>query len=150
MKFLFQKNPSCQEPVVTIEACEQTQEVLDFYQYAMAYEKNKGRYLVKSEGQIYKILHREIKKIEVFGDYATLYSTQQTLTFRKSLRQIEQELPAKNFVRVSRNTLLNITAVIKIESSFSGTMVAILSDVMHVNISRKYWKEVKQRILNDE
>ncbi|MGX5377541.1 LytTR family DNA-binding domain-containing protein [Ligilactobacillus sp. LYQ135] len=66
----------------------------------------------------------------------------------QSLQAIEQQIEDQSFIRVSRNTLLNLNYVEKFKNSFSGTSVAILNDGTLVNISRRFWKMVKERGLN--
>lgn len=125
-------------------------EVERLFTYLNDYEKHSHMLSIEKKGQIYKIPFLEILWIEVIGDYTSIYTDTIHLRVRKTLQSIESELPPKNFIRASRNTLVNIKKIKKVENSFSGTMSATLLNNQSVHISRKYWKNIKKRILDND
>lgn len=150
MKIFFKERSNLAQIQVTIEAKEKNIAVSHLLDYLEDYNKTLGIYIVQVDGRIHKFPKSEIIWCEVFGDYTTIHLASEKFVLRKTLSQLENELLESQFVRVSRNTLVNMNYIMKIESSFSGNMQAILSTKVTVNISRKYWKNIKQRILGDE
>lgn len=135
---------------VTIEAKEKNMAVNHLIDFLEDYNQTLGIYTVQAAGRIHKFPKNEIIWCEVFGDYTTIHLANEKFVYRKTLSQLEMELPESQFVRISRNTIVNINQIVKIESSFSGNMQAVLNSDAIVSISRKYWKNIKQRILGDE
>lgn len=150
MKIFFKEQSNLAEIQVTIEAKEKNNAVSHLIDYLEDYNRTLGIYIVQVDGRIYKFPKSEIVWCEVFGDYTTIHLASEKFVFRKTLSQLENELPESQFIRISRNTLVNMNQIVKVESSFSGNMQAILNTKVAVNISRKYWKNIKQRILGDE
>ncbi|MBS7576911.1 MULTISPECIES: LytTR family DNA-binding domain-containing protein [unclassified Enterococcus] len=150
MKIFFKEKNNLAEIQVTIEAKEKNVAVGHLMDYLADYNQTLGIYIIQMGGRIYKFPKNDIIWCEVFGDYTTIHLANEKYVFRKTLSQLEIELPERQFVRVSRSTLVNMDYIMKIESSFSGNMQAILKTNTAVQISRKYWKNIKQRILADE
>jgi Response regulator of the LytR/AlgR family len=146
----FKKNIQIAEISVTVENSNKDSEVEQLLAYLNDYEQYANVLLIEKDGQIYKVPFMEILWIEVIGDYTSVYTDTLHLRIRKTLQSIASELPAKHFIRVSRNTLVNIKKIKKVENSFSGTMSATLLNDQIIHISRKYWKNIKKRILDNE
>ncbi len=150
MNIFFKKNTQINEITVTVEKNNRDREVGNLLSYLNDYEQYANVLTVEKESQIYKFPFTEILWIEVIGDYTSIYTNTIQLRVRKTLQSIESELPNNKFIRTSRNTLVNIKKIKKVESSFSGTMSAILLNNQTIHISRKYWKNIKKRILYND
>lgn len=138
------------EITVTVEKNSRDSEVERLLTYIIDYDRFGNVLTVEKEGRIYKLPFMEILWIEVMGDYTSICTDKVQLRIRKTLQSIESELPTNNFIRVSRNTLVNIKKIKKVESSFSGSMSATLLNDQTIHISRKYWKNIKRRILDND
>lgn len=150
LKVQFKENSQLTNITVTVEAHKKNQEVNHLLDYLANFNHQLQMYIIEKDGEVYKFPISDFLWIEVFGDYTTIHTKNTEITIRKTLQTIESELPTSQFVRVSRNTLVNLQAIIKVESSFSGNMTAYISETQTIHISRKYWKNLKQRILEDE
>ena len=148
MKIIFEKAQQLAENIlVKIYAEEHSSEVAKLENYLQAYRLSEKQLIITVNGEVHKILFDSISYIDVFGDYATIHSASQEVTYRKSLSQLTTELSDSRFQRVSRNTILNVDHIEQVTSSFSGNMQAQLKNQTNIIISRKYWKSVKQTIL---
>lgn len=148
MRYLFKQQNELKETEVTISANAYNQEVQDIEHLLEQYQQTKQILKIKTMQKIYQISLNKIMFIEVFGDYTTIHTIDEDIRIHQSLQAIEQQIEDQSFIRVSRNTLLNLNYVEKFKNSFSGTSVAILNDGTLVNISRRFWKMVKERVLN--
>ncbi|MCU9764255.1 LytTR family transcriptional regulator [Enterococcus faecalis] len=150
MNIFFKKNTHINEIAITVEKNNRDREVEQLLIYLNDYEQYVNVLTVEKESQIYKFPFTEILWIEVIGDYTSIYTNTIQLRVRKTLQSIESELPINKFIRTSRNTIVNIKKIKKVETSFSGTMSATLSNNQKIHISRKYWKNIKKRILDND
>lgn len=150
MRIVFKKNTQIKELSITVEKASKDEEVDQLLCYLNDYAQNEKILTIEKEGEIYKLPFVEILWIEVMGAYTSIYTDTTSLRVRKTLQSIEVKLPPNQFVRTSRHTLVNIKKIRKIESSFSGTMAATLLNNQIIHVSRKYWQNIKQRILAND
>ena len=59
--------------------------------------------------------------------------------------ELEKILPSK-FIRISKSTILNLEMVMSYNPMFNGLMEVKLNNLEITYISRKYLKEVRERI----
>lgn len=78
------------------------------------------------------------KKIKVFSETHE-YST------NKKLYELENILN-KNFIRISKSSIVNIKKINNITPSFKGTLIISLKNNLKDNISRKYLKDFKKKL----
>lgn len=149
MHIFFKKNIVSEDIRVTVEAKEKNLEVEAFLKYIENFKIDSIVYKINKKGEIHQIPIAEILWIEVFGDYSTIHALDEEIIVRRTLQSIESELPSDLFIRVSRNTMINIKAVRKVTSSFSGMKCAILKNNQSVIISRSFWKKFKERLISD-
>lgn len=83
--------------------------------------------------------------IEAAGNYMVLHAAGANHVIRETLSALEQQLPANQFVRVSRSCLVNLDAVRSLESRAPGEYETLLRDGKRVNVSRGL-AELKQRL----
>ena len=65
---------------------------------------------------------------------------------KKNLSQLEELLVNKNFMRISKSTLLNLSKVTSVAPDADRTLSATLVGKITVRISRKNANEFKERI----
>uniref|UniRef100_UPI00359CA208 LytTR family DNA-binding domain-containing protein n=1 Tax=Nosocomiicoccus ampullae TaxID=489910 RepID=UPI00359CA208 len=53
---------------------------------------------------------------------------------------------SNTFMQVSKSELLNIQMIKKVEPSFSGNLIAVMSNGQKVNISRRFVSILKERL----
>lgn len=74
-------------------------------------------FFIKSDGVMVKIPFSEIFFIETAKDYVFIHTLQQRHMALVPLRQLEEKLPTKQFIRVHRSYLINLARVTKIEGN---------------------------------
>lgn len=79
----------------------------------------------------------DIYLFEVDGNYTKVFFQNEKATINKSLNQIEEKLPEKYFFRANRNQIVNVQYIGKIETWFSGNLLAELPKDIKVEISRR-------------
>ncbi|EFQ43532.1 hypothetical protein HMPREF0509_00317 [Lactobacillus crispatus SJ-3C-US] len=74
-----------------------------------------------------------------------MYTEQDTYLYKGRLYQVQKVLPS-DFVTVSRSALLNYHQLDHLQILSNGNIDAILNNELHVQISRRRIKELKERL----
>ncbi len=96
--------------------------------------------LLRDGDQTYFVPVKTIQSIEACGSYARVHLGDRRPLIPRSLNFLEQRLPAQLFFRVSRNAIVNIREVTKIEPWFSGGLRATLRNGSTFDLSRRQAK----------
>lgn len=147
MKWFFKENASDTEMQIVISKNNYDKEVMEFVSYLEAFQGMKSEVLaIKHEDNIYLIKLTEIIAIEVDGDYLDIMTVQGSFRSRERLYKIKEKLPATNYVQVSKQSIINLDHLLKMEASFSGNMLAILTHKTKIIISRRYLKDLERQL----
>ena len=97
--------------------------------------------LLRDGDQTYFVPVKTIQSIEACGSYARVHLGDRRPLIPRSLNFLEQRrLPARLFFRVSRNAIVNIREVTKIEPWFSGGLRSTLRNGSTFDLSRRQAK----------
>jgi len=103
---------------------------------------------VKDVGETTRIPVKDVIWVDAAGDYMCVHCEDgQTHILRKTMKQLEQELNPKQFVRVHRSVLVNNSAVQKVLTLSSGEYVIQLSNEHEIRVSRSYRDKVRALFL---
>ncbi|WP_411168477.1 LytTR family DNA-binding domain-containing protein [Clostridium sp. MB05] len=95
--------------------------------------------------QLFKIQSNDIFYVETNKDTLLIHTNNQTYESKNRLYELEKILPPK-FIRISKSTILNLEKVSMYSPLLNGLMEAKLINSETAYISRKYLKEVRNRI----
>lgn len=90
---------------------------------------------VKADGKLFRVSFSEILFAEALGDYITLYTETQKLTFLSTLTSFIEELNSGDFIRVHRSYAVSLSKIKYLE----GNMISIKEHEIPVG---KSYKEV--------
>ncbi len=108
------------------------------------FDRKLKRLVIKSGMSEYELQLCRISVIEIFGhDMVIHYSDNSTFTVRYTLSKIENQLAEYGFVRVSRNTLINLEHV----KNISGRQV-VMKNGMIIDVTPKKIYDVKEAVKN--
>lgn len=100
--------------------------------------KPADRLVFKQDGRVIFLRTELIDWIEADGNYVRLHAGTETHYFRESMAALEAQLPAAQFMRISRSVIVNLDRVKELQPLFYGDYVAILHDGSRLNLSRHY------------
>lgn len=147
MKWLFKENKEQNDLVLTIEKAQYDKQVSDLVHYLEAFQAMKTDVIaVKSDDHIYLLKTDDIIAIEVDGDYLVIMTKEKMFRMRERLYKMKDRLPSDYFVQVSKQSLINLDHLQMMEASFSGNMLAILTNKIKVIISRRYVKNLEKAL----
>jgi two-component system LytT family response regulator len=104
------------------------------------------RLLVKSEGRIFFLSTPEIDFVEAAGNYMKLHVAEETYLMRETMSGMEGRLPEERFVRIHRSTIVNLERIKELQPAFNGEFSVILKGGQELKLSRKYRRELEEKI----
>lgn len=93
---------------------------------------------VKDRGQIFRVDVDTIERIDAAGDYMCIYTADNSLILRETMKDLEKRLDPKNFQRVHRSTIVNLDQVRQVKPHTNGECFLILESGTQVKVSRSY------------
>jgi two-component system, LytTR family, response regulator len=104
------------------------------------------RIVVKSSGRVLFLKPPEIDWIEAADYYACLHVGGKSHLLRRSLAELEQDLKGARFCRVHRSAIVNLERVRSLSLSEEGEHEVLLDTGARLRLSRRYRKEVQERL----
>jgi two-component system, LytTR family, response regulator len=101
---------------------------------------------IKDGNEITRVPVNEIQWIDAAGDYMCVHSKSGTHIMRRTMKELEQELDPRRFVRVHRSAIANIQFVSKLVSHVSGEYHLVLENDTELKVSRSHRDRVKSMI----
>ena len=93
---------------------------------------------VKDRGKIFRVEVDSIEHIEAAGDYMCIYTGDNSLILRETMKDLERRLDPKNFQRVHRSTIVNLDQVRQVKPHTNGECFLVLDSGAEVKVSRSY------------
>ena len=93
---------------------------------------------VKDRGQIFRVDVESIERIDAAGDYMCIYTGDNTLILRETMKDLEKRLDPRTFQRVHRSTIVNLDQVRRVKPHTNGECFLVLESGAQVKVSRSY------------
>ena len=101
------------------------------------------RLLIRDRSNVHVIPIDDVDFVESQDDYVSIRAAGKNYLKEQTISDLEQQLPAKSFVRIHRRFLLNIARLAKIELSEKESRIAILLDKTQLPISRSGYAKLR-------
>ncbi|UQS84906.1 LytTR family transcriptional regulator [Apilactobacillus apisilvae] len=101
---------------------------------------------VSTDDRVVMLPFDNIIGIEVYGNELTIYSIEQEYTTNGKLKSVLNNLKPYHFIQISRSAIINLDHLKSMETAFSGSMTAFLTNDLKLNVSRKYLPELKRSL----
>jgi two-component system LytT family response regulator len=101
---------------------------------------------IKDRGQIFRVDVDSIERIDAAGDYMCIYTGDNTLILRETMKDLEKRLDPRKFQRVHRSTIVNLEQVRQVKPHTNGECFLVLGSGAQVKVSRSY-RDVVARFL---
>ena len=93
---------------------------------------------IKDRGQIFRVDVDSIERIDAAGDYMCIYTGDNTLILRETMKDLEKRLDPRRFQRVHRSTIVNLDLVKQVKPHTNGECFLVLNSGASVKVSRSY------------
>ena len=139
MKVIIMINETITEPFIEIHTNEITDEIKMIQSYF-----NKNKKVALADEEVIKILKPEaIYLIKSIDGKLNIYTKDKTYYSNKKLYEVPT-LFGSDFMRISKNTYINLKHIDFVEATFSGLMKVKLLNNQVDYISRMYVKDLKK------
>lgn len=101
---------------------------------------------IKDGGEVSRVPVKDILWIDAAGDYMCVHTEQHTHILRKTMKQLEEILDPKFFIRSHRSTIVNKNYVDKFCSQLNGEYYLVMNNGKELKVSRSYKERVKQAV----
>ena len=147
LKIEFQKDESLDDEIqVEVKASEQNSTVKKLIAYLNKFDKRERNLIpVKTSDRIATIKVNNLIKIEVQATSLTYYTTTEVVRTTDRLYQALENLN-DDFVQVSRHAVINLNCLESIESGFAGNMIAVLTNDLQADVSRRYLPSLEKEL----
>ena len=93
---------------------------------------------IKDRGQIFRVDVESIERIDAAGDYMCIYTADNSLMLRETMKDLEKRLDPRTFQRVHRSTIVNLDQVRQVKPHTNGECFLVLESGAQVKVSRSY------------
>ena len=93
---------------------------------------------IKDRGQIFRVDVDTIERIDAAGDYMCIYTGDNTLILRETMKDLEKRLDPRRFQRIHRSTIVNLDLVKQVKPHTNGDCFLVLGSGAQVQVSRSY------------
>lgn len=93
---------------------------------------------IKDRGQIFRVEIETIEHIEAAGDYMLIYTADNSLVLRETMKDLERRLDPRKFQRVHRSIIVNLDQVRQVKPHTNGECFLVLESGAEVKVSRSY------------
>ncbi|MEK6542608.1 MAG: LytTR family DNA-binding domain-containing protein [Pseudomonadota bacterium] len=93
---------------------------------------------IKDRGQIFRVDVDTIERIDAAGDYMCIYTADNSLILRETMKDLEKRLDPRVFQRVHRSTIVNLGLVREVKPHTNGECFLVLESGAQVKVSRSY------------
>ncbi|WP_100641584.1 LytR/AlgR family response regulator transcription factor [Alteromonas facilis] len=98
---------------------------------------------IKDGSEVTRVPVSDIQWVDAAGDYMCVHARDGMHIMRKTMKELEQSLNPKMFIRVHRSAIVNINFVKKLVSHVSGEYHLILHNDTELKVSRSHRDRVK-------
>ena len=101
---------------------------------------------IKDGGELSRVPVETISWIDAAGDYMCVHTKEGTHILRKTMKQLEELLDPRIFIRSHRSTIVNKNYVQKFCSQLNGEYYLVMNSGKELKVSRSYKDKVKQAV----
>ncbi|WP_271079137.1 LytR/AlgR family response regulator transcription factor [Aurantiacibacter sp. MUD61] len=93
---------------------------------------------VKDKGRIFRVDVDTIERIEAAGDYMVIFTGENSLILRETMKDLERRVDPRVFQRVHRSAIVNLDKVRQVKPHTNGECFLVLESGEEVKVSRSY------------
>ena len=102
---------------------------------------------IKDAGEVSRVPVKDILWIDAAGDYMCVHTHDNTHILRKTMKQLEEILDPRRFLRSHRSTIVNKSYIDKFCSQLNGEYYLVMTNGKELKVSRSYKEKVKKAVV---
>lgn len=107
------------------------------------------RLLVKHDQRTIVVMLAEVQWMESDGNYVRLHAGRDVYQVRETLTSLESRLDPRRYVRIHRQTIVDMRAMKELQPWFGGDQMMILRDGQRLKVSRNLRAAVAKRLAGE-
>ena len=140
MKIIIEPQNKVEELLIKILCREENEEVHRLYNHIAGYAQP---FWVFKDGMQHKLYETDLYYADTVGGKTFLYTEEEVYETTESLSGIEHSLKGKQFVRISKNCLINIDFLMRVEPYSNHRLLAQMKNGEKLMVGRTYIQELK-------
>ena len=144
MEVKLRVEPGRQEPKIIILAGEENDELRRLAENLS--KLSLGPVPVSLGDEKLLLPQREFLRFYADGKGVSAQTAKKIYSVRLRLYELEERLDATRFARISNSEIINLDRVTAVDLSLSGTIRMTLDGAVHVYVSRRYVKKIKETL----
>lgn len=105
-----------------------------------------GELWVRASGEHIRIKPESISHISAERDYVRIHADGNSYLYNENLATLERLLPALQFQRIHRSTMVRIDAVERVKGGPFHSLIAVLNDGTELRVGRTYTPAIRARL----
>lgn len=105
-----------------------------------------GELWVRAGGEYVRIKPESISHVGAERDYVRVYADGHSYLYNENLATLERLLPAHQFLRIHRSTMVRIDAVSRVKGGPFHSLIAVLNDGTELRVGRTYTATIRARL----
>lgn len=101
---------------------------------------------VYRDGEIHRIEPEEVYYFESVDQRVFAYCEREVFVVKSRLYELEEILPARDFLRAAKAVILNLNKIESLTPAFGGRFEALLKNGEKIIISRQYVGNLKEKL----
>lgn len=130
-----------EKPCVVIHCREIDDEVMRLKAHIELFDQ---KLQARMDHELYLINLSEILYFESVDNRTFLYTQDSVMEINRRLYELEDILPDRDFIRISKSSIVNINKIHSLKPELNRTILATMNNGEQLCISRKYVQEVKK------
>ena len=102
------------------------------------------RLVIRSAGRVTFLRADDVHWFEACANYVRLHVGKESHLIRERINVLESQLDPGKFVRIHRSSIVKISQIKELQSSFDGEHVVVLEDGSRLAMSRSYHQHFRQ------
>lgn len=132
------------EEITEVEDQQNEEEAADASSQSV--EEYLDRITVKDGARIHLVATNDLIYVQACGDYVTLFTPEGQFVKELTMKYLEKHLPATEFVRVHRSTIVNVAQILRVELFGKETYRLLLKNGDKLRVSLSGYKLLKARL----
>src|SRR5262245_1362799 len=104
------------------------------------------RLVIKAPGRVLFVNVRDIDWFEAAGNYVRLHNGKSKHLFRQTMNKLEAKLDPSCFLRIHRETIVNLDRVVELQPLFHGNFAVLLKTGAELTLSRSYRAQLQKQL----
>jgi two-component system LytT family response regulator len=104
------------------------------------------RLVIKAQGRVFLVRVRDIDWIEAAGNYVRVHAGDAEHLLRETMNGMEARLDPRRFLRIHRETIVNVDRVLELQPMFHGNFAVLLRTGHQLTLSRSYRPHVQKQL----